>query len=165
VLTIYLPERKNQKNMHRVIVPYLKKVINDTRTVSYSFLAASGHASDVLNLTESDFHEIFKRIKPSDRSARLDFLGFVNWVEYLVRQKSQVVRTLDRVLSYDHYLNTDFILQIETLQNCGLFEIIDHLEKKPTEHEDFSFLAPAYYECYLKTRQLEISLKNYMADT
>ena len=164
VLTIYFPERKNQKNIQRVLVPYLQKVLNDARSVSYSLLAATNHASEVQNLTENDFQEMFKRVKPSDRSARLDFLGFVNWTEYLIRQKAQVIRTLDRVLTYEHYLATDFILQIETLQNCGLFEIIDHLEKKPTEHEDFAFLAPAYYECYLQVRKLEAYLRKYMAD-
>lgn len=164
VLTLYLPDRKNRKNIHRVLVPYLQRVINDSRGVSYSFLAASGCASDVQNLTSDDFHEIFKRIKPSERSTRLDFLGFVNWLEYLVQQKGRVVRTLDRVLTYEHYLETDFILQIETLQNCALFEIIDYIEKKPAEQEDFSFLAPAYYECYLEVRKLEAYLHRYMAD-
>ena len=164
VLTIYLPLRRDQKNIQRVIVPYLQKVINDTRSVSYSFLAASGQDSEVREMKEDDFHEIFKRVKPSDGSARLDFLGFDSWTEYLVHQKSRIVQALDRVLSYEHYLETDLILQIETLQNCGLFEIIDQIEKKPVEHEDFSFLAQAYYECYLQVRQLEISLHRYMAD-
>lgn len=165
VLTIYLPDRKNRKNIHRVLVPYLQKVVNDARGVSYSFLAASGCNADILNLTADDFHEIFKRTKPSDRSPRLDFLGFVSWQDYLIQQKGHVVRTLDRVLTYEHYLETDFILQIETLQNCGLFEIIDYIEKKPAEHEDFLFLATAYYECYLMVRKLETYLKRYMADS
>jgi len=165
VLTIYLPDRKNRKNIHRVLVPYLQKVVNDARSVSYSFLAASGASADVSNLSVDDFHEIFKRIKPSDRSTRLDFLGFVNWQDYLLQQKGQVVRTLDRILTYEHYLETDFILQVETLQNCGLFEIVDYMEKKPVEHEDFSFLSSAYYECYLLVRKLETYLQKYMADT
>lgn len=165
VLTLYLPQRKNQKNIHRVIVPYLQKVVNDTRSVSYSFLAASGHASDVGNLSEADFHEIFKRIKPSDPHTRLDFLGFVNWLDYLVQQKGRVVRTLDRILTYEHYLDTDFILQIETIQNCTLFEVIDYIEKKSPDQEDLSFLASAYYGCYVEVRKLETYLHKYMADT
>lgn len=165
VLTIYLPDRKNRKNIHRVLVPYLQKVVNDARSVSYSFLAASGCHSDIQNLTADDFHEIFKRIKPTDQSTRLDYLGFVNWQDYLIQQKGQVVRTLERVLTYEHYLETEFILQIETLQNCGLFEIVDYMEKKPVEHEDFSFLADAYYECYLQVRKVETYLQRYMADS
>lgn len=165
VLTIYLPQRRDQKNIHRVIIPYLQRVINDTRSVSYSFMAASGHTSDIRNMTEKDFHEVFQRVKPSEGAARLDFLGFTHWMEYLVRQKGRVVQALDRILSYEHYLDTDLILQIETLQNCGLFEIIDQIEKKPVEHADFSFLAPAYYECYLQVRKLEDALQRYMADT
>lgn len=165
VLTLYLPDRKNRKNIHRVIVPYLQKVINGARSVSYSFLAASGCNSDIQNLTSDDFHEIFKRVKPSDHSARLDFLGFVNWQDYLIQQKSQIMRILERVLAYEHYLETDFILQVETLQNCGLFEIVDYMEKKPVEHEDFSFLSSAYYECYLQVRKLETYLQRYMADS
>ena len=165
VLTLYLPDRKNRQNIHRVIVPYLQKVVNDARSVSYSFLAASQSHADVANLTADDFHEIFKRIKPSERHARLDFLGFVNWQDYLIHQKGQVVRALERVLAYEHYLETDFILQIETLQNCGLFEIVDYMEKKSVEHEDFSFLASAYHECYLQVRKIETYLHKYMADT
>ncbi|SRR5579871_2055204 len=165
VLTIYLPDRKNRKNIHRVLVPYLQKVVNDARSVSYSFLAASETHADVKHLTANDFHEIFKRIKPSDRSTRLDFLGFVNWQDYLVQQKGQVVRSLERILTYEHYLETEFILQIEALQNCGLFEIVDYMEKKPVEHEDFAFLSSAYYECYLLVRQLETYLEKYMADS
>lgn len=164
VLTIYLPQRRDQKNIHRVIVPYLQKVVNDTRSVSYSFLAASGHSFDIQNMTEANFHAIFQKAKPSEGSARLDFLGFSNWTEYLIRQKGKVVQALDRVLSYEHYLETDFILQVETLQNCGLFEIIDQIEKKPVEHEDFTFLGQAYYECYLQVRNLETALHRYMAD-
>ncbi|HVZ79980.1 MAG TPA: hypothetical protein VHE12_04165 [bacterium] len=164
VLTIYLPQRRDQKNIHRVIVPYLQKVINDTRSVSYSFLAASGHASDIQGMREDDFHEIFKKVKPLEGSTRLDFLGFSNWTEYLIHQKGRVVQALDRVLSYEHYLETDFILQVETLQNCGLFEIIDRIEKNPVEHEDLSFLTQAYYECYLQVRALETALQRYMAD-
>lgn len=165
VLTIYLPDRKNRKNIHRVLVPYLRKVVNDARSVSYSFLAASETHADIAALTADDFHEIFKRIKPSAQSTRLDFLGFVNWQDYLIQQKGQVVRALERILTYEHYLETDFILQVETLQNCGLFEIVDYMEKKPVVHENFSFLSSAYYECYLHVRNLEGYLQRYMADT
>lgn len=132
VLTIYLPQRKNQKNIHRVIVPYIQAVVSDTKGVFYAFLATSGIDCDVSQLQDSDFQKIFESINPQDPSPRLDFLGFGNWFEYLEHQKSRILRTLDRVLTYEHYLDTDFILIIENIHNSTLFEILSFHEKKPS---------------------------------
>lgn len=164
VLTLYLPERKNRKNIHRAVVPYLQQIISDIKGVYYTFLAASNVHSDVTRLRDSDFHNIFRQINPQDRSTRLDYLGFGNWFEYLEHQKARIKRTVDRILTYEHYLDTDFILVIESLNNSTLFEILDFIEHKPLAYTDFGFLADAYEQCYKQAERLEDYLKKYTAD-
>lgn len=163
-LTIYLPERKNKRNIHRVIVPYIQTIVSDVRGIFHSFLAASTEQCDVQRLTDNDFHKIFKMINPQDRSTRLDFLGFGNWFEYLEHQKNRIKRTVDRILTYEHYLETDFTLVIESLNNSTLFEILDFIENKPVLYQDFGFLADAYQQCYFLAEKLEVYLKEYAAD-
>jgi hypothetical protein len=163
-LTIYLPDRASRKNIHRVIVPYLQTVINDTKGIFYSFLAASGHACDVNHLREEDFIEIFKKINPMDRSTRLDYLGFGNWFEYLEHQKGRIRRTMDKILTYEHYLDTDFILILEKIHNSTFFEILDFIEHKPMPYKDFAFLADSYRHCFNQTEKLEEFLMKYLAD-
>jgi hypothetical protein len=164
VLTIYLPERKNQKNIRRAVVPYIQSILSDTKGVFYTFLAAADYHCDVRNLKEEDFHRLFKAINPQDRSTRLDFLGFVNWFQYLEHQKERVKRTVDRILTYEHYLDTEFILTLEGLHNSTLFEILDFIENKPMAYTDFGFLADAYFQCYRQVDHLETFLRKYTAD-
>jgi hypothetical protein len=164
VLTIYLPERKNQKNIRRAVVPYIQSILSDTKGVFYTFLAAANQHCDIGNLREEDFHRLFKAINPQDRSTRLDFLGFVNWFQYLEHQKERVKRTVDRILTYEHYLDTEFILALEGLHNSTLFEILDFIENKPMAYTDFGFLADAYFQCYRQVDRLEAFLRKYTAD-
>ncbi|HEY5039157.1 MAG TPA: hypothetical protein VIJ93_08820 [bacterium] len=163
-LTIYLPERKNKKNIHRVIVPYIQIIISDIKGVFYSFLAASNQQCDVNQLKDGDFQTLFKAINPQDRSTRLEFLGFINWFQYLEHQKGRVKRTVDRVLTYEHYLETDFTLVIESVNNSTFFEILDFIENKPMQYQDFAFLADSYHQCFLLANRLEAYLKEYVAD-
>jgi hypothetical protein len=163
-LTIYLPERVSSKNIHRVIVPYLQSVISDTKNIFYGFLAASKHPCDANNLKEEDFLEIFKHINPTDRSTRLDYLGFGNWFEYLEHQKRRIRRTMDKILSYERYLDSDFILILEKNNNSTFFEILDFIEHKPMPYKDFAFLADSYRHCYERAGKLEEYLKKYSAD-
>ncbi len=163
-LTIYLPDRVSRKNIHRVITPYLQTVINDTKGIFYSFLAASNHPCDVDHLKEEDFHQIFTKINPMDRSTRLDYLGFGNWFEYLEHQKGRIRRTMDKILTYEHYLDTDFILILEKINNSTFFEILDFIEHKPMPYKDFAFLADSYRHCYNQVEKLEVFLMKYLAD-
>ncbi len=164
VVTSYIPDRKNHQNIHRVIVPYLQSILTDTRGVSYAFLAATQVKCDIKKLTEGDLHKIFEGIHPLDKSTRLEFLGFVNWLEYLQNQKNRVKRTVDRILTYEHYLDTDFILILESIHNSQLFEALDFIENKPVQFENLGFLADAYYQCYLQVGRLEGYMTKYMAD-
>lgn len=163
-LTIYLPERVSSKNIHRVIVPYLSSVISDTKGIFYSFLAASKRQCDMKNLKEEDFLEIFKNINPTDRSTRLDYLGFGNWFEYLEHQKRRIRRTMDKILTYERYLDSEFILILEKNHNSTFFEILDFIEHKPMPYKDFAFLADSYRNCYERTEKLEEYLMKYSAD-
>ncbi len=162
--TIYLPERKSRKNIHRVIVPYLQAILSDSKGIFYSLMTAANHICDVNKLTEKDFHEVFKHINPSDHSPRLDYLGFGNWFEYLEHQKIRIRRTMDKILTYEHYLETDFILVIENIHNSTFFEILDFIEHKPVAYKDFDFLADAYFQCYRQVVTLEDYLKKFIED-
>jgi hypothetical protein len=164
VLTIYLPQRKNQKNIHRVILPYLQSIINDIKSVFYTFLAASNEKCDSTFIQGADIEKVFKIINPQDKSTRLEFLGFVSWFQYLASQKNRVKRSMDRILTYEHYLDTDFILILENIHNSALFEIVDFIENQPITHTDFSFLADAYSHSFRHADQLEAFLKKYRAE-
>jgi len=164
VLTIYLPQRKNQKNIQRVILPYLQSIINDIKEVFYTFLAASNEKCDLLHVQGEDFDKIFKIINPQDKATRLEFLGFVSWFQYLENQKTRIKRSMERILTYEHYLDTDFILILEKIHNSALFEILDYIEKQPITHTDFGFLAEAYAQSYRHADQLEVFLKKYRTE-
>ncbi|HJT23483.1 MAG TPA: hypothetical protein VJ873_02850 [bacterium] len=164
VLTIYLPDRRNRKNINRVVIPYVQNIISDTKGIFYTFLAASSYKCDIKNVQETDFYAIFQSINPSDRSTRLDFLGFVNWFQYLEHQKNHIKHTVDRIVSYKIYLDTDFIFTIESLYNSTFFEILDFIENKPIQYKDFGFLTDAYYQCYQQMGKLEEFLKKHMPD-
>jgi len=163
-LTLYLPERKNRKNIHRVVVPYIQSIVSDTRGVFYSLMFASKIECDIKNLKEEDFLNVFKKINPGDRSTRLDYLGFGNWFEYLEHQKGRIRRTMDKILTYEHYMDTDVILIIEHIYNSTFFEILDFIEHKPMPYKDFAFLADAYHQCYLNVDKLEQYLLKYTLD-
>jgi hypothetical protein len=163
-LTIYLPERVSSKNIHRVVVPYLQSVISDTKNIFYGFLAASKKYCDIENLKEEDFLEVFKNVNPTDRSTRLDYLGFGNWFEYLEHQKKRIRRTMDKILTYERYLDSDFILLLEKNNNSTFFEILDFIEHKPMPYKDFAFLADSYRHCYERASQLEAYLRKYSGD-
>ena len=164
VLTIYLPQRRNQKNIQRVVVPYLQAIINDIKGVFYSFLAASREKCDTTDIREADFEKVFRIINPKDKSIRLEFLGFVSWFQYLGNQKTRIQRSMDRILTYEHYLDTDFILILEKIHNSAFFEILDFIEKEPVDHENFGFLTAAYSQSYRLADQLEAYLKKYRAE-
>ncbi len=164
VLTIYLPQRKNQKNIQRVIVPYLQAIINDIKGVFYTFLAASNEKCDVSQVQEGDFEKVFRIINPQDNSTRLEFLGFVSWFQYLEHQKNRIKRSMDRILTYEHHLDTDFILILENIHNSALFEILDYIENKPIAYTDFTFLADAYSYSYRQAGELEEFLRKYRAE-
>jgi len=164
VLTIYLPQRKNQKNIHRVIVPYLQAIINDIKGVFYTFLAASNEKCDIRQVQEGDFEKVFRIINPQDKSTRLEFLGFVSWFQYLEHQKNRVKRSMDRILTYEHHLDTDFILLLENIHNSALFEILDYIENKPVTYTDFIFLTDAYSNSYRQATELEGFLMKYRAE-
>src|SRR5581483_6538091 len=106
VLTIYLPQRRNQRNIHRIVVPYLQTIINDIRGIFYAFLAASREKCDLAQLKEGDIEKVFKVIHPKDKSTRLEFLGFVSWAQYLENQKVRIRRAADRILGHGSYLDT-----------------------------------------------------------
>ena len=164
VLTIYLPQRKNQKNIHRVIVPYIQAISNDIKGIFYAFLAASHEKCDTTRIQTGDFEKVFKIINPQDKSTRLEFLGFVSWSLYLQNQKIRIKRSMDRILTYEHHLDTEFILVIENIHNSALFEILDFIEAQPVNHSDFGFLADAYAHSYRQADLLEGFLKRYRAE-
>lgn len=164
VLTIYLPQRRNQRNIHRVVVPYLQTIINDIRGIFYAFLAASREKCDLARLTEQDIEKVFKVIHPQDKSTKLEFLGFTTWAHYLESQKVRVRRSADRILGHGSYLDTDFIHQLESLHNSALFEILDAIKDRPLDHDNFSFMADAYMASYRQADELEAYLKRYRGE-
>jgi hypothetical protein len=164
VLTIYLPQRKNQKNIHRVILPYLQSIINDIKSIFYAFLAASHEKCDTSFIQDADIEKVFKIINPQEKSTRLEFLGFLGWFQYLQNQKTRIKRSMERILTYEHYLDTDFIFILEGIHNSAFFEILDFIENQPITHTDFGFLTDAYAKSHQQADQLEAFLKKYRAE-
>ena len=164
-LTLYLPERRNKKTSTGSWCLISKPSSTTRRACFIPSWRRPGTSRTSGHLKETDVLEIFKTINPQDKSTRLDFLGFVNWFQYLEHQKGRIKRTVDRILTYEHYLDTQFILLIESMNNSTFFEILDFIENKPMHYTDFAFLADAYYQCYLLAERLEKYLRDYAADS
>jgi hypothetical protein len=159
VLTIYTPERKNQRNMSKVITPYLREVITATEQIFYTALAGVDYRCNHENPTDDDFFEIFRNIKTYDTSARLEYLGFPNWFEYLQYQRQRVEKNIDRILAFEHFLETDFILLLEKIHHSSFYESLTTAQRQPGKHEDYSFLADPYYQCFRQMGELKDYLK------
>ncbi|MGH7739421.1 MAG: hypothetical protein ACREL1_04670 [bacterium] len=159
VLTIYFPDRKNQRNMSRVIVPYLKEIITQTKQIFDTALAGAERRCNVESPTDDDFFEIFQKIKPGDGSARLDYLGFSRWDQYFDHQRGRIERNLDKILIYEHFLETDFILELEKVRNSAFLEGLAIAARRPDLHEHYAYLADPYYECFRHMVRLEAQIK------
>jgi hypothetical protein len=159
LLTIYYPDRMNQRNMSRVVVPYLKEIITQIKQIFDTALAGAEHRCNIERPTDDDFFKIFEKIKPLSGSARLSFLGFDQWHDYLKHQRERIERNLGKILVYEHFLETDFILELEKVRNSAFLEGLAIAERQPGRHENYAYLADPYYQCFKQMDQLESQIK------
>jgi len=159
VLTIYYPDRVNQRNMSRVVVPYLKEIITQTKQIFDLARAGSDHACSLDHPTDDDFFQIFHKIRPQEGSARLSFLGFDRWHDYLQHQRERIERNLNKILVYEHFLDTDFILELEKVRHSAFLEGLAQAERQPGKHEHYAYLADPYFRCFSQMEQLERQIK------
>ena len=159
VLTIYYQDRVNQRNMSRVVVPYLKEIITQTKQIFDMARAGSTHTCSLENPTDDDFFKIFEKIKPGDGSARLNFLGFDRWHHYLQHQREGIERNLNKILVYEHFLETDFILELEKVRHSAFLEGLAQAERQPEKHAHYAYLADPYYQCFKQMEALERQIK------
>ncbi|HET9870904.1 MAG TPA: hypothetical protein VFR02_10475 [bacterium] len=159
VLTIYYPDRRNQRNMSRVVVPYLKEIVTQVKQVFDLARAGSTHACSLENPTDDDFFAVFGKIRPGDGSARLGFIGFDRWHDYLQHQRGRIERNLDKILVYEHFLETDFILELEKVRNSAFLEGLALADRQPDKHRDYAHLADPYFQCFRQMAALERQIK------
>lgn len=156
LFVVYIPRRRDQKTLSIFVANRTAMLIGDGQAILHELSKAANHSVDTTPSAE-DFNKICSNINPNDRAPLLKRFyprEYANWVEFLHFHKSRSERTIELLLHYIPYLESEHIRLITEINGCTLFSVLDNLIGKKLSNKDMSFLSNNLYSYYSLTREL-----------
>jgi hypothetical protein len=156
LLVVYLPRRRDQKNLFVFVANQTAMLIGDGQAVHAELSKAAKHTSTAIPSAD-DFKTICGQIDPASSAPllkRTQPMEYASWIEFLLERKARSERAIDLLLRYMLYLESEHVRLVTEIKDCVLFMMLDGVARHSFSNKDMSFLASALFSYYNLTREL-----------